>query len=314
MTNKDFIPDKITQKILELLKGGTIPWIQNWSGNMYDVMVTFLSDKFNMFTGRPYSGINVGLLTFFSEDHFFCTLKQARDHGGSIKQNEIMNYHEVIFYSPITVRKIKEDDEGEKKSKSKQYWVLKYYRVYGYSQTSGLDKYCDKIKDEIEKKVEASKRAMDLAPIDTCKSIVKGWKDMPQIIVGKPSFIPAYNMIRMPPYENFDSFESYYHVLFHEMTHATGYKDLLARPGVLAVKKGSPGYAKEELIAEMGAEYLSAIGKISSPILTQNAAAYIQSWITELENDPRMVIQAANASQRAVKLIMGEDVSYGHED
>ena len=54
--------------------------------------------------------------------------------------------------------------------------------------------------------------------------------------------------------------EEYYSVLFHELTHSTGHQTRLNRDGVTKpVHFASHEYSKEELVAEMGACFLSSI-------------------------------------------------------
>ena|SRR3990172_1601648 len=64
-------------------------------------------------------------------------------------------------------------------------------------------------------------------------------------------------------------------------------------------------YSKEELIAEMGASFLSGCAGIFDAPQLEQAAAYIQNWIKVLKNDSRMVIQAASAAQKAADYITG---------
>ena len=39
----------------------------------------------------------------------------------------------------------------------------------------------------------------------------------------------------------------------------------------------------------------------------RNSAAYIQSWLSVLKNDKRMIISAAGKAEKAVRLILGEE-------
>ena len=64
-------------------------------------------------------------------------------------------------------------------------------------------------------------------------------------------------------------------------------------------------YSKEELVAETGAAFLCAIAGIATKHTEQNTAAYIQNWIGKLEQDNRLIVQAAASAQRAVDLITG---------
>jgi antirestriction protein ArdC len=54
----------------------------------------------------------------------------------------------------------------------------------------------------------------------------------------------------------------------------------------------------------MGAAFLCAIAGIANENTERNTTAYIQNWISKLEEDNRLVVQAAANAQRAVDLIL----------
>ena len=113
-------------------------------------------------------------------------------------------------------------------------------------------------------------------------------------------------MIRIPAPSTFHSQEDYYHTLYHEMTHASGHGSRLNREGVTErARFGSEPYSREELVAELGAAFLSNEAGILDSVRFENSTAYLGSWIQKLENDPRMIISAASQAQRASDFIMG---------
>ena len=119
-------------------------------------------------------------------------------------------------------------------------------------------------------------------------------------------YSPKDDVIRMPAPSTFHSQEDYYHSLYHEMTHAVGHSSRLNREGITQQAKfGSERYSKEELIAELGAAFLSNEAGILDRVRFENSAAYLASWIAKLENDPRMIVSAASQAQRSTDFIMG---------
>jgi antirestriction protein ArdC len=104
----------------------------------------------------------------------------------------------------------------------------------------------------------------------------------------------------MPQISVFKTPAAYYHTLFHEMTHAT------AHPSRLYCKSGSRGesYAAEELVAEIGASFLSNTAGILSEIEFENSAAYIAGWLKALKDDRKLIVQAASAAQKAADFIL----------
>ena len=65
---------------------------------------------------------------------------------------------------------------------------------------------------------------------------------------------------------------------------------------------GSRAYSQEELVAEMGAAYLCGVCGIEN-VTIDNSAAYLQSWMQVLRNDPTMLVRAAAQAQKAADYI-----------
>jgi antirestriction protein ArdC len=114
------------------------------------------------------------------------------------------------------------------------------------------------------------------------------------------------DVIRIPVPSTFYSQESYYHTLYHEMTHATGHGSRLNREGITQqVKFGSERYSQEELIAELGAAFLSNEAGILDQVRFENSAAYLASWVEKFKTDPRMIVSAASQAQRSADFVLG---------
>ena len=62
---------------------------------------------------------------------------------------------------------------------------------------------------------------------------------------------------------------------------------------------GDEGYAREELVAELGSAFLAAdLGLYLEP--REDHASYISSWLATLKDDKRAIFSAASHAQRAV--------------
>ena len=67
---------------------------------------------------------------------------------------------------------------------------------------------------------------------------------------------------------------------------------------------GDDGYAREELVAELGAAFLCAdLGLTLED--REDHAAYIGSWLKVLKSDKRAIFQAAAYGQRAIDFLHG---------
>ena len=62
---------------------------------------------------------------------------------------------------------------------------------------------------------------------------------------------------------------------------------------------GDEGYAREELVAELGAAFLCADLDLT-PEVREDHAAYLACWLEVLQNDKRAIFSAAAHAQRAV--------------
>ena len=107
--------------------------------------------------------------------------------------------------------------------------------------------------------------------------------------------------IQMPPFETFRDAESYAATLCHEACHWTKADKRLARD-FGRIKWGDEGYAKEELVAELGSAFLCADLGIT-PEVRPDHAAYIESWLKALKGDKRFIFSAAAHAQRAVDFL-----------
>jgi antirestriction protein ArdC len=125
-------------------------------------------------------------------------------------------------------------------------------------------------------------------------------------------YAPSSDYIQMPPFETFRDAESYAATLAHETIHWTRHESRLARD-FGRKSYGDAGYAREELVAELGAAFLSADLEIT-PEVRDDHASYIASWLEVLKGDKRFVFSAASHAQRAVDYLHGlQPVAASHD-
>lgn len=100
---------------------------------------------------------------------------------------------------------------------------------------------------------------------------------------GSESFYrPSVDKIYLPEKEMFKSTLGFYGTAFHEMVHATGAKKRLDRE--LGGGFGTPKYAAEELVAEVGSVLLSALLNIQLDQKEEtNSCAYLLNWLESCE-------------------------------
>ncbi|MGE4189708.1 MAG: ArdC family protein [Thermoanaerobaculia bacterium] len=283
----------ITSQIVEQLEQGVVPWARPWK-------VNGLAPS-NLLSRRPYRGINVFLLGFrAASTPWWLTFRQAKALGGAIRAGERST--PVIFWRWVDrsgrESAAKDANEGSSAPRSERLPVLRYYSVFNLDQTEGID----------PSKIPAAD-SVAIAPVQTAEEIVAGFPVPPTIehrAQPRAFYRPATDSVTMPPRSAFDRTAGYYSTLFHELTHATGHTKRLARPGFdknHAAPFGSEPYAREGLVAELGAAFLCGEAGIEPDI--PNSAAYIDHWRQNLSRDSRLVITAAQQAQRAADYILG---------
>lgn len=89
--------------------------------------------------------------------------------------------------------------------------------------------------------------------------------------------------------------------LGHELTHWTRHPSRLDRDFGRR-RHGDEAYAREELVAELGAAFLCAdLGLALEP--REDHAAYLASWLEVLRDDRRFIFSAAAHAQRAADFL-----------
>ncbi|MEB0249868.1 zincin-like metallopeptidase domain-containing protein, partial [Mucilaginibacter sp. 5B2] len=113
-------------------------------------------------------------------------------------------------------------------------------------------------------------------------------------------YAPARDRIQMPKKEQFDSAAKYYATLLHELGHWSGHEMRLNRD--LSNKYGSPSYAKEELRAEIASLMMGSELNIGHNF--GQHAAYVDSWIQVLKDNPAELFKASADAQRITDYLM----------
>ncbi|WP_254245316.1 zincin-like metallopeptidase domain-containing protein [Hymenobacter sp. BRD67] len=115
----------------------------------------------------------------------------------------------------------------------------------------------------------------------------------------------------MPEASNFHTAEDFYLTTFHELAHSTGHSKRLDRATLTEKASfGSESYAKEELVAELGAAFLGNAAGLDMALTLPGSASYIANWLQALRNDKRLIISAASQAQKAANHILGIVPSY----
>jgi len=270
----------VTARILEQLEHGVVPWRKSWRAEL----------PCNLISGKAYRGVNVFLLASQGcGSRYWLTFQQTAKLGGHVKRGE---HSTLVTFWHIGDERTRTCHDGT--TEKTRPFLLRYYNVFNLEQTEGID-------------IPRVSSRPAVNPVEQCEAIVEGMPHAPkQEQSSRAWYRPASDTVGMPARALFNSSEEYYSTLFHELTHSTGHASRVGREGIEQLNTfGSESYSREELIAEMGAAMLSGISGIETKTL-ENSASYLQSWITRLCGDSRLVISAASAAQKAADYILGK--------
>lgn len=113
--------------------------------------------------------------------------------------------------------------------------------------------------------------------------------------------------IKMPYQDDFrslkdeTSIEAYFSTLFHELVHWTGHTNRLNRR--IANVFGDAAYRSEEIVAEIGAAYLSVWFEIDY-FPKESNVAYLSMWSNKIQKGETNFLNAAKDAERAVNYLL----------
>jgi antirestriction protein ArdC len=217
------------------------------------------------------------------------TFKQALELGGHVKKGET---GELVVYADRITR-TETDAKGAEVEREIPF--LKGYTVFNAEQ-------CEDLPAHYTAKAEPPA----LTPLQRCDAADRFFAATgAEIRHGgtRAYYAEGPDYVQMPPFETFRDAEGFAATLAHELTHWTKHDKRLARD-MGRVRYGDEGYAREELVAELGAAFLCADLGIT-PEVREDHAAYIASWLKVLKDDKRFVFSAASHAQRAADYLHG---------
>ena len=279
---KKSVCEIITERIIEQLENGVIPWQKPWSGTH--------SGAYNRISNKPYSLLNQMIL---SHDGEYASFKQWNDLGGKIKKGA---KSEVVTFWKI--QQIEEENENGEKI-IKQIPLLRHYNVFHISQVEGV-----KPKEKME--------FVEHEPIEEAERIKLDYMNREHLqifekVTNDAFYTQTFDYIEVPCKEQYEDIEEFYSTLFHEMIHSTGHKSRLDRDDMNGISRhGSEKYSKEELTAELGSAMILNMLGIETIKTFKNSTAYIQGWLHALKDDKKMIVSASSRAEKAVKYILNE--------
>jgi antirestriction protein ArdC len=276
--------DEVTATIIIQLEAGSAPWARPWSSEgSGDAMPA------NAMTKRHYSGVNVLILwgaaiTKGYQSKLWLTYKQAQMMGANVRKGEkATTVVKAGTFVPDS-EKVRAINSGEDE---RAVSFLKRFAVFNIAQVDGLP-------------------AFETAPVMPANALHSASEALlaatgADIRIGgsKAFYSPSEDFVQLVPVQAFAEPLDYYRTAFHEVTHWSGHSSRLNRK--FGARFGDSAYAREELVAELGAAFVCASLGIQP---TLRHADYLGSWLKVLKEDNRAIFGAASRASKACDYIL----------
>lgn len=282
--------ENIASELIKHLEAGTAPWQRPWTPDHgFDL-------PYNHTTGNAYNGTNnLVLMMQMRDDPRWMTYKQAQAIDAQVRKGErgislirLVTHTERVKRDENNKPLLDADGHAIKEYARLEQPFIKSFTVFNGEQIEGIPPYERKPvqyewepSEKAERILVASKAAIDSHPLH------------------HPAYNPDSDIITLPEKRQFPDPSHYYSTALHELGHWTGHSSRLDRD--LTGQFGSERYAREELRAEIASMMLSR--ELGLPHQVGQHAAYVQSWIKVLKEDPMEIVHAAKDAQGIMEYV-----------
>ncbi|EHK2924600.1 DUF1738 domain-containing protein [Vibrio parahaemolyticus] len=283
----------IADLLITQIEAGTAPWQKPWDAEKS-------VRPHNTLTQNAYKGGNALYLQALQtlngyEDPRWMTYKQAQSVGAQVRKGEKAST--IVHYKFEETKKEKQPDGSvidvtEKLDRPRAFAA----KVFNAEQIDGLEPYkAPELAWQPNEKAEAL--------LTASKAIIKHDE------IDEAYYSPSRDEIHLPSKTAFPDESKYYGTALHELGHWTGHEDRLDRD--LSGRFGSESYAKEELRAEIASMLIAQDTGV--PNEPHNNAAYVESWVKVLKDDPAKIARAARDAELISKYVMDLDKTLEHD-
>lgn len=282
---------QIAAELIGMIRAGTAPWQRPWQPTQDNDL------PFNHTTGKAYGGSNI--LTLMMRpytDPRWMTYKQAQSVGAQVRKGERGT---TLFKLVTHSEQVKKDRHGQVVKDAEGHPVkerialeqpyLSSFSVFNAQQIEGLPEWQQQPVSALwaEDNIAETLLAASGAVIEHQAG-------------NRAYYSPGQDKIVLPHQHQFASQGDYYAVALHELGHWSGHESRLSRD--LSGRFGSAEYAKEELRAEIASMMLTRqLGLAHKP---ERHAAYVESWVSVLQDDPMEILRASRDAQKIQHYIL----------
>ncbi|SRR5579885_710110 len=277
---KQDVYQRVTDQIVAAIEAGVGAWRMPWHTS-----ANFVASPINAISRKPYRGVNTVCLWAASQAKGYttgewATYKQWQERGAQVRKGEKSTT--VVFWKFANSAAETDDTDGDERSGSRLLFT-RGYAVFNAAQVDGYTPACEVVEEKNERIARADQFFQAIGA-----DIRHGGN--------RAYYTPDLDFIQMPHLHAFDDSVAYYSTLAHEHTHWTATRGRCERE--LGKRFGDSAYAAEELIAELGAAFVSSHLQIENTP-REDHAQYLQSWLKVLKADKRAIFTAASKAQQA---------------
>ncbi|MEB3156382.1 MAG: zincin-like metallopeptidase domain-containing protein [Cyanobacteriota bacterium] len=321
--------DRLVSSLITLMERGTAPWRREWDARRGGHHV-------NLFSGRGYRGANPILLTLGLHQRgaalpYWCGAGEAKAHGLTPKRGS----KAVIVVRP-QVRRASVASQGpdaadpgtgnsgavtssagnpggqtppattralERLSEAREARPWVRYQPVPLFNAEDLEGEALAALIQARQEAEQPARRSEPERLARAEAVLRAWPVPVRHGGGKAFYNPQEDSIQLPERQAFHSAAALYATWAHEALHSTGHASRLARD--LSGTMGEEAYAREELLAELGAVLLGERLEIGSDV--GNHAAYLAEWIKLLRQSPKILYKLLSEARQAADLICPAD-------
>jgi antirestriction protein ArdC len=281
----------VVEQIIADMESGGFDWIRQWAR---------VWGQRNGATGRVYAGGNQFHLAAVArfrgfDDPRWVTFKQAKEAGWKVKKGAKSAIVEKWKLAAFT-----EDRENAETGEAETFVrkvprLMGWWNVFNACEVEGIPALEDPgLVDHGD----------DAALVLADEFIASSRCPVREMRTDTACYRPTADIVEVPLRGQFAAGQGFLRVLLHEMTHST--MAPLGRDG--GAFFGTPEYAFEELVAELGSLYTAQAAGFDCVAMAsaeagdgfyRNHVAYLQSWLRALKDDPDTLFRAASKASAA---------------
>lgn len=277
--------EKLCGDLVAAMEAGVNPWRKPWNAQQ--------GQHRNPTSGAVYSGANPIVLELAmslrgTDIPLWCGYGQAKAQGWHPRKGS----KAALILRPEIHKREEIDEDGQK---SEFVWTT--YRSTNVFNLSDLEG--DGLTDAIDSAMGEVAVRPEPERLEAAEAVLKEWEVQPSFGGSRAFYQPSTDSICLPAPERFETTAAFVATWSHEVIHSTGHKTRLSRD--LSGRMGSASYAREELVAELGAFLLCRKLEVAS--CSENHAAYLGHWVEMLRESPRVLLKVLSDARKAAYLI-----------